>query len=95
MNKDWKKLVTALIETKYPFVKVVGYEARYLGATPYLADDNSEDYYAVKITYDPANEPEYDKYNPWYWDIQEYVTSLMKYVGKKLVVEFVNNPLTF
>jgi hypothetical protein len=49
----------------------------------------------VKITYDPANEPEYDKYNPWYWDIQEYVTSLMKYVGKKLVVEFVNNPLTF
>jgi hypothetical protein len=92
MEKDWKKLVTTLIENKYPFVKVVGYEPRYhrVKHNQNPADDTAEDYYAVKVTYDKLNEPDYDELNPWYWDFEKYINSLMKYVGKRLVIEFVD-----
>ena len=88
MSVNWQKLVTTLIENKYPFVKIVDFEERThrIKNNHNPGDNTTGYYYALKIKTDKSSEPES---NLWPFELERYIYELGKYVGERLITEFI------
>ena len=82
MNKDWKKLISALIENKFPHIKVVDINVVGLNL-----------YYSVTINTDEADEiVKSGGELPYEWsEVDQYLFELRKYMGKRIIANFVNS----